>query len=129
LLEVHDPNAHKVCLVMDNLNTHGISSLYEAFPPAKARALAKRLEIHYTPKHGSWLNIAEIELGAMTTQYLGRRIPDIDTLSAEIKAWNMDRNNATVAVNWQFATDDARIKLNKRYHNTQMTLNNSLFIG
>ena len=117
LLEIHYPNAPKVCLVMDNLNTHGVSSLYEAFPPEKARALAKRLEIHYTPKHGSWLNIAEIELGAMTAQCLGRRIPDIDTLSAELKAWNVDRNNAAVAVNWQFSTDNARIKLKRLYPN------------
>ncbi len=86
LLIVHYPDAPKVCLVMDNLNTHTISSLYEAFPPEKARALARRLEIHYTPKHGSWLNIAEIELNAMTAQCLGRRLPDIDTLSTELMA-------------------------------------------
>ena len=92
LLIVHYPDAPKVCLVMDNLNTHTISSLYEAFPPEKARALARRLEIHYTPKHGSWLNIAEIELNAMTAQCLGRRLPDIDTLSTELMAWNIDRN-------------------------------------
>ena len=117
LLEVYYPNAPKVCLVMDNLNTHTISSLYEAFPAARARALAKRLEIHYTPKHGSWLNIAEIELSALTSQCLGRRIPDIVTLSSELDAWNTIRNNASVSVNWQFSTDDARIKLHRLYPN------------
>jgi hypothetical protein len=117
LLEVHYPDAPKVCLVMDNLNTHTIASLYEAFPPEKARALARRLEIHYTPKHGSWLNIAEIELSAMTAQCLGRRIPDIETLAVELKAWNIDRNRVATTVNWQFDTDDARIKLRKLYPN------------
>lgn len=117
LLEVHYSDATKVCLVMDNLNTHTISSLYEAFPPEKARALARRLEIHYTPKHGSWLNIAEIELSAMTAQCLGRRLPDIDTLSAELRAWNIDRNNSAHPVEWHFTTDDARVKLKKLYPN------------
>ena len=115
LLETHYPNAPKVCLIMDNLNTHTISSLYEAFSPAKARALAKRLEIHYTPKHGSWLNIAEIELSAMASQCLGRRIPDIGTLSSELDAWNIARNNSSATVKWQFTTDDARIRLHKLY--------------
>ena len=115
LLEVHYPHAAKIRLVMDNLNTHTISSLYETFPPEKARALAKRLEIHYTPKHGSWLNIAEIELSAMTTQCLGRRIPDIDILSCELDAWTKARNASALVVNWQFFTDDARIKLKKLY--------------
>ena len=117
LLEVHYPDAPKVCLVMDNLNTHTISSLYEAFPPSRARALAKRLEIHYTPKHGSWLNIAEIELSAMTSQCLGRRISDIETLAEELKAWNIARNKAAISVNWRFRTDDARIKLKRLYPN------------
>jgi hypothetical protein len=117
LLEVHYPNAPKVCLVMDNLNTHAISSLYEAFPPAKARALAKRLEIHYTPKHGSWLNIAEIELSALTSQCLGRRIPCIQTLAAELDAWNINRNYSATSVNWQFTTDNARVKLHRLYPN------------
>jgi len=115
LLEVHYPNAPKVCLVMDNLNTHTISSLYEAFPPNRARALARRLEIHYTPKHGSWLNIAEIELSAMTSQCLGRRIPDMQSLSAELKAWTATRKDSAVAVDWQFRTEDARMKLKKLY--------------
>ena len=111
LLEVHYPNAPKVCLVMDNLNTHSISSLYEAFPPEKARALARRIEIHYTPRHGSWLNIAEIELSAMTLQCLGRRIPDMESLSVELMAWNAARNEASGNVDWRFRTVDARIKL------------------
>ncbi len=115
LLEVHYPKAPKVCLVMDNLNTHTISSLYEAFPPARARALARRLEIHYTPKHGSWLNIAEIELSALTSQCLGRRIPDMERLASELDAWNLARNNVSSPVNWQFTTDDARIKLRRLY--------------
>ena len=117
LLDVHYPNAPKVCFVMDNLNTHNISSLYEAFPPEKARRLAQRLEIHYTPKHGSWLNIAEIELSAMTSQCLGRRIPSMDALSAELKGWNSARNEVSAHVNWQFRTDDARIKLKRLYPN------------
>lgn len=117
LLEVHYPDVSKLCLVMDNLNTHSISSLYEAFPPTKARELARRLEIHYTPKHGSWLNIAEIELSVMTSQCLGRRIPDIHSLSEELTAWNVSRNEASVAVKWQFTTEDARIKLHKLYPN------------
>jgi hypothetical protein len=115
LLTVHYPDAEKVCLVMDQLNTHNISSLYEAFAPDKARALARRLEIHYTPKHGSWLNIAEIELSAMTSQCLGRRIPNIEVLEAELKAWSSARNNSSKAVNWQFRTDDVRVKLKRLY--------------
>jgi len=117
LLEIHYSNTDKICLVMDNLNTHTISSLYETFPASKARELAKRLEIHYTPKHGSWLNIAEIELSAMTSQCLGRRIPDIDELSDELKEWNIARNESCIGVKWQFTTDDARIKLHRLYPN------------
>lgn len=117
LLEVHYPDAPKVCLVMDNLNTHTISSLFEAFPPEKARALARRLEIHFTPKHGSWLNIAEIESSAMTAQCLGRRLSDIDTLSAELTAWNIDRNNSSTPVEWHLTTDDAWVKLKRLYPN------------
>lgn len=115
LLEVQYPDAAKVCLVMDNLNTHSISSLYQTFPASRAHALARRLEIHYTPKHGSWLNIAEIELNAMTSQCLGRRIPSIKALATELDAWNIARNNSCSTVNWQFYTDDARIKLHKLY--------------
>lgn len=115
LLEVHYPRAKKVCLVMDNLNTHNISSLYEAFPADIALALAKRLEIHHTPKHGSWLNIAEIELSAMTLQCLSRRIGSIDELQTQISAWESKRNACKKLVDWQFSTHDARVKLRYLY--------------
>lgn len=117
LLEVHYPDTPKICLVMDNLNTHSTASLYEAFPPDRARRLAQRLEIHYTPKHGSWMNIAEIELSAMTAQCLGRRIPDMNSLSEELTAWNIARNNISAGVKWQFTTEDARVKLHRLYPN------------
>jgi hypothetical protein len=100
---------------MDNLNTHSLSSLYEAFAPETARQLAKRLEIHYTPKHGSWLNIAEIELSVMASQCLNRRISDIVSLSKQLLAWESDRNMIQKGVDWQFSTDDARIKLKHLY--------------
>lgn len=115
LLEEYYPDAEKVVLVMDNLNTHAISSLYEAFPAEKALKMAQRLEIHYTPKHGSWLNIAEIELSAMEIQCLSRRIDSMEKLASEIKAWQTNRNNAKKSVNWQFTTKDARIKLHSLY--------------
>ena len=118
LLEEDYPNAPKVCLVMDNLNTHSISSLYAAFPAEKAFKLAQRLEIHYTPKHGSWLNLAEIELSVMERQCLDRRIPDIGLLRDELSAWSTSRNNSTRSVNWQFTTADARIHLKRLYPNT-----------
>lgn len=117
LLEVHYSTAPKVCMVMDNLNTHVNSSLYEAFPPDKARALPMRLESHYTPKRGSRLNMAEIELSVMTLQCLGRRIPDMPTLSDELNLWNIDCSNSSVPIEWQFAADDARIKLKRLYPN------------
>lgn len=115
LLETCYPNAKKVVLVMDNLNTHTIASLYETFPAEEAFKLAQRLEIHYTPKHGSWLNIAEIELSAMTSQCLNRRIGDFDVLVNEVHAWQTDRNHTAKSVDWQFTTDDARIKLKSIY--------------
>ena len=116
LLDEQYPEAEKVLLVMDNLNTHTISSLYEAFPPAEAFRLAQRLEIHHTPKHGSWLNIAEIELSAMAVQCLGRRrIPGIKSLNTELAAWHTQRNNAQKGVDWHFTTEDARIKLKRLY--------------
>jgi hypothetical protein len=115
-LLTHDyPDAERVVLVMDNLNTHGIASLYEAFEPARAFALAQRLEIHHTPKHGSWLNIAEIELSALTRQCLDRRIDDLNTLNAELAAWQHQTNANQRQVNWQFTTADARIKLRHLY--------------
>lgn len=115
LLEIDYPDCQKIRLVMDNLNTHSISSLYEAFPPEIARSLAKRLEIHFTPKHGSWLNIAEIELSVMTKQCLDRRIDNITSLGMEIAAWETARNAMQKGVDWQFTTPDARIKLKRLY--------------
>jgi len=119
LADVHYPDAEKIVLVLDNLNTHTPASLYEAFPPAEARRIAERLEIHYTPKHGSWLNIAEIELSALGRQCLDRRIPDDETLMREVAAWEDARNGADAVVNWRFTTADARIKLMHLYPSTQ----------
>jgi hypothetical protein len=113
------PDAEKVVLVMDNLNTHGIGSLYQAFQPAYAFALAQRLEIHHTPKHGSWLNIAEIELAALTRQCLDRRISDLDVLNTELAAWQAATNADQRHVHWQFTTDDARIRLRHLYPATK----------
>lgn len=115
LLDVHYPNACKIKLVMDNLNTHNLSSLYEAFDPETALKLAQRLELHYTPKHGSWLNIAEIELSVMTRQCLGRRFGGIETLSTELLVWESNRNTIQKGVDWQFTTEDARISLKRLY--------------
>ncbi len=115
LLEEDYPNAEKVILVCDNLNTHVAASFYKAFLPDHARRLLKRLEIHYTPKHGSWLNIAECELSALTRQCLKRRIPDMATLEKETKAWAKKRNNSQKGVEWRFSTKDARIKLKSLY--------------
>jgi len=115
LLTLDYPDAESVVLVMDNLNTHGIGSLYEAFAPAQAFALAQRLEIHHTPKHGSWLNIAEIELSVLTRQCLDRRISDLDTLNAELAAWQHQTNAGQRQVDWHFTTADARIKLRHLY--------------
>ena len=115
LLTVDYPDAQRVVLVMDNLNTHTLGSLYEAFEPAKARALACRLEIHHTPKHGSWLNIAEIELSRLTRQCLDRRIDDLDLLNTELAAWQAATNADQRQVDWQFTTADARIKLRHLY--------------
>jgi DDE superfamily endonuclease len=115
MLSVDYPHAQRVVLVMDNLNTHTLGSLYEAFEPAKARALASRLEIHHTPKHGSWLNIAEIELSALTRQCLDRRIEGLDLLNTELAAWQTATNADQRQVDWQFTTTDARIKLRHLY--------------
>jgi hypothetical protein len=115
LLSIDYPDANKIILVMDNLNTHTLGSLYEAFEPAKARALAQRLEIHHTPKHGSWLNIAEIELSALTRQCLDRRINDLDVLNAELAAWQHTVNTDQRQVNWHFTTRDARTRLRHLY--------------
>ncbi len=115
-----DPAAAAVVLVCDNLSTHTPAALYEAFEPAEARRLAQRFEWHYTPKHGSWLNVAEMELSALARQCLDRRIPDAATLRREVSAWERDRNAAVVRVDWQFTTDDARIKLRKLYPTIQL---------
>ena len=115
LLEVHYPTAQKVRLVMDQLNTHAGGSLYQAFAPAPARALYERLEIHYTPKHGSWLNMAEIELSVLTGQCLNRRIGSKEELEREVVAWQRQRNEAQARIDWRFTTDTARIKLKKLY--------------
>lgn len=116
LLDEQYPDVQKVVLVSDNLNTHNISSLYKAFAPQEAFRLAQRLEMHHTPKHGSWLNIAEIELSALTTQCLGKkRIPSIEALNNDLKAWYNIRNSAQKGVDWHFTTADARVKLKRLY--------------
>ena len=115
LLTIDYPDAERVVLVMDNLNTHTTGSLYEAFDPAKAHTLAQRLEIHHTPKHGSWLNIAEIELSALTRQCLDRRIGDLDVLNTELTAWQNTVNNDQRQVSWHFTTSDARTRLRHLY--------------
>lgn len=115
LVDVHFPEAEVIRQVMDNLNTHSTASLYKAFEPEEARRIAKKLEIHYTPKHGSWLNMAEIELSILSRQCLDRRIPDQDTLKDEVAAWEQKRNNCQAKMEWRFTTEDARVKLKKLY--------------
>ncbi len=115
IVDVHFPSAERIVVVMDNLNTHKPSSLYKAFPPAEARRILERLEFHYTPKHGSWLNMAEIEFGILQRQCLNRRIPDQETLREEVAAWQEGRNQEATKVNWQFTNEDARIKLKRLY--------------
>ena len=115
LVDVHYPDAEAIVLVLDNLNTHTPAALYEAFPPAEAKRLSDKLEIHYTPKHGSWLNMAEIELSVLAAQCLDRRLPDRATLEREVAAWEAARNAATKTVDWRFTTGDARIKLRRLY--------------
>ena len=109
------PKAKKIVLVMDNLNTHDIASLYEAFPPAEARRLAEKLEIHHTPKHGSWLNMAEIELSVLSRQCMDAYFETREQLAARIAAWEAARNQKNLGINWRFTTADARIKLKKLY--------------
>ena len=115
LVDVHYPDAERIVLVLDNLNIHSPASLYAAFPPAEAKRIADKLEIHWTPKHGSWLNVAEIELAILTTQCMDRRIPDRDTLREEVTAWEETRNAQGAAVNWRFTSEAARIKLKHLY--------------
>jgi hypothetical protein len=113
--DVMYPYAEKIVLVMDNLNTHSAGSLYEAFPAEEARRLAERFEIHYTPKHGSWLDMAEIELGILKRQCLPGRIATIDEMKEKVSAWELERNSKCLTVNWQFTTADARVKLQRLY--------------
>jgi hypothetical protein len=115
LVDDHFPDAEKIVVVLDNLNTHCPASLYQAFPPAEARRILDKLEFHYTPKHGSWLNMAEIEFSVLQRQSLNRRIPDQQSLTQIVSEWVTARNCRTVTVNWRFSIDDARIKLAKLY--------------
>ena len=115
LLEGRYASSEKVIVVCDNLNTHTKGAFYEAFEPARARALVSKVEFHYTPKHGSWLNVAEIELSALKGQCLNRRIPSIEQMGKEVAAWQVDRNNRDAKIDWQFTTQDARIKLKRLY--------------
>jgi hypothetical protein len=109
------PEAERVVLVMDNLNTHKLASLYEAFEPEQARRIAERIEVHHTPKHGSWLNVAEIELSVLSRQCLDRRIESVDELREELEPWYEERNDRAVGIKWRFTTADARIKLRRLY--------------
>jgi len=115
LVDVHFPEAEKIVLVMDNLNTHKFAALYAAFVPSEARRIINKLEIHYTPKHGSWLNMAEIELSVLQRQCLKARIPDQPTLRQKVTAWENGRNASEATVHWRFTTEDARIKLHRLY--------------
>jgi len=115
LVDAHYPEAEQIVLVMDNLNTHRPASLYEAFPPAEAKRIWDRLQLHYTPKHGSWLNIAECEFSVLSRQCTDRRFPNAEALQAATAAWQDDRNDHTVTVDWHFTTEDARIRLKHLY--------------
>ena len=115
LSDTHFPEAERIVLVQDNLSTHTTASLYEAFPAAEARRLVERFEWHYTPKHGSWLDMAESELAVLSTQCLDRRVPDKETLIEEVDAWQQRRNTHQTKANWQFTTTDARVKLARLY--------------
>jgi hypothetical protein len=115
LVDIYHPEAEKITLIYDNLNTHVLYALYETFEPQEAKRILDKLDIHYTPKHGSWLNMAEIELSVLSRQCLARRIPDKETLNNEIAAWEKHRNEQLRTIDWQFTTDDARIKLKRLY--------------
>jgi hypothetical protein len=119
LVDVRYPDAERIVLILDNLNTHTPGALYDVFAPTEAKRLADKLEIHYTPKHGSWLNIAEIELSVLSRQCLDRRVPDAATLAREVAAWQERRNAVTCTVDWRFTTADARIKLKRLYPSLQ----------
>lgn len=122
LADISYPDVEKIVLVLDNLNTHKISSLYKAFPPEEARRIAKRIEVHYTPKHGSWLNVAEIELNVMTRQCLRRRVDNINNLRSELSSWENERNANTAKINWQFTNKSARTKLISLYPKTKTAI-------
>jgi len=115
VIDVHYPKAEKIVLVMDNLATHSPAAFYHTFPPAQARRLAAKLEIHHTPLHGSWLNMAEIEFAALARQCLARRIATVEELDHQVACWQEQRNAAATTVNWRFTTADARIKLKRLY--------------
>ena len=115
LVDVHYPKAQVIEVILDNLNTHNPAALYEVYEPAEARRILRRLRFHYTPKHGSWLNMAEIELSAMGRQCLNGRIPDSDTLTSQVAAWEQSRNGVELRMDWRFAASDARIKLKRLY--------------
>lgn len=119
LVDVHFPTAEGITLVVDNLNTHTLASLYEAFEPAEAHRIARKIDLHYTPKHGSWLNMAEIEFSALSRQCLNRRIPDTAILKREVAAWVVERNTYRTTVDWRFTCEDARIKLMHLYPKIQ----------
>jgi hypothetical protein len=121
LVDVHHTGAERITLVMDNLNTHRLSCLYEAFPPAEARRIIEKIEVVHTPKHGSWLNMAECELSVLEKQCLGDRIGDEATLRERVHRWESDRNNRSKKIDWQFATADARIKLRRLYPQIQLS--------
>ena len=115
LVDVHFPDAEAIRTVVDNLNTHTPAALYETFAPAEARRILRKLEFHYTPKHASWLNMVEIEIGVLVGQCLDRRLPDIETVKREVLAWQTSRNENQVKINWQFTTEAARKKLGRLY--------------
>jgi transposase len=115
IIDVQYKDAEKIILVMDNLNTHGPGSFYKVFPAPEARRLAHKLEIHYTPKHGSWLNMAEITLSILARQCLSKRIASIEQAKEQVMAWQNERNQANITINWRFTTEDARIKLKRLY--------------
>jgi hypothetical protein len=119
LVDLRYPEAERIVLVMDNLNTHTPASLYEAFDPEEARRIAEKLEIHYTPKHGSWLNMAEIELSVLSRQCLDRRVPNFEALEAEVAAWQERRDEMGTKIDWRFSAEDARIKLKRLYPSLQ----------
>ena len=120
LVDIHYADAERIILVLDNLNTHTPGSLYEAFSPAEARRILNKLELHYTPKHGSWLNMAEIELSILGRQCLRQRLPDQGCLEAEVAAWTADRNARQGTITWRFTTQDARIKLQRLYPSVEV---------